>query len=445
MTINPLMTAAITEEILPYVFGVHDLDTPYPAKLKLSNGDLLHDNGVVMFTIDGGRIIAEFFGYDYNEDSTIIVPDGLRDGKLVLTDCEVEIPIAYAYNNPKARKMYTQIEMPALNTYKLVPTDWISRQEVSKLSSISMIINNLPELHLPQYSKRSPTEFSIKKEGVCLQDDDWQVMLYQPPVQQYRDQPVYEVFISKKDRLMPNPFAEGAEGTETSRVLLCIRYFLSFLTGRWISPAITTGYSPGHNGPVCAKIGLLEASEPGKVDRFIATPPPPGIKWPDLFAEFSRVYEDEKEVPYLRNVIEHFVECRMTIYAGRIHQAMTASQSTLEAILKWWWLRNDVEPFSQTLTKTVERAELGKDTGKFIDWNDFNLMVKQAKDLRNEIAHGDVVQEDSQEPAVVTRYQRLYALCTFCTELARLLILAKLGDRSANGFGVMAYGVPWAK
>ena len=269
MAINSIVVDALME-VLPYALGVHDLDTPYPAKLVLSNGDPLHDNGVTMFSIDGGRFIAEFFGYDYNYSNSIIAPDGLRGGKLVLTDCEVEIPIANAYNNPKARKMYGQIDMPALNTYKLAPTlDWISRQGVANLSSITMIINNLPDLHLPEYSKHSPTEFSAKREGVSLQDDEWQVLLYQPLGQLNREPPVYEVSVSKKDGAMPSPFVEG---NETPRILLCIRYFLSFLTGRWINQAITFGHSPGNYGPVCARIGLLEAGEPGKVDRFIATP-----------------------------------------------------------------------------------------------------------------------------------------------------------------------------
>ena len=124
---------------------------------------------------------------------------------------------------------------------------------------------------------------------------------------------------------------------------------------------------------------------------------------------------------------------------------MTASQSTLEAILKWWWLKDNIEPSAETLTKTVEQAELGRDEGKCVDWSAFDPMVKQAKDLRNEIAHGDVVQEDSQRPEVVSRYQRLYYLCTFFRELARLLILAKLGNRGTNNIGFLVGSVPWAK
>ncbi len=440
MAISSIVTDAI-KRVLAYVFGVHDLDTPYPAKLKLSNGDMLHDSGVAMFTIDDGRLIAEFFGYDYNHESAFIAPNGLRGGKLVLTDCEVEMPILYADSNPKARTLHTQIDVHVLNTYKLVPTfDWISQQEVPNLSSITMIINNLPDLHLPQYSTRSFTEFSVKKEGAHLQDDDWQVVLYQPPVQQIRETPVYEVVIRKNEGTMPSPCVGG---NGTSRTLLCIEYFLSFLTGRWINQAVAIGYSPGYHGPVCAKVGHLEASEPGKVDRFIAKPYAIASEWPVLFTEFSRIYADEEKGPYLRNVIEHFVECQMTLHAGRIHQAMTASQSTLEAILKWWWLKNEVKPFAKMLRKTVEQAELGKGAGKSIDWDAFDLMVNQARDLRKEIAHGDVVQEDSQDPAVVRRYQRLVYMCSFYMELARLLILAKLGDRGPNGIG-MIVGVPWA-
>lgn len=431
MAISPIVTDAL-KGVLPHVLGVHDLDTPYPAKLNLSNGNLLHDNGVAMFTIDDGRLVAEFFGYDSKYGIVITVPDGLRGGKLVLTGCEVEIPIAYAYNNPKARSMYA-IPMPALDTYNLIPTsDWISRQEVSSLASIKMILNNLPDLHLLEYSTRSLTELSIEKQRVNLQDDDWQVMLYQQPLQQNRETPTYEVLISRKDGLMPSPFGEGWEKSETLRMLLCVRYFLSFLTGRWISQALTIGYSSKYYGTLCAKIGHLET--PGKVDRFIATLEPPGIKWPTLFAEFSRIYADEKEGPYLRNAIEHFAECQMTSHAERTHQAMAASQSTLEAIMKWWWMRKRIGPFARTLTKTVEQAELGKDSGRSIDWNAFHRMVKQATKLRNNIAHSHVVQEDSR---------RLVYLCSFFRELARLLIFAKLGDRSVNGIG-MIIGVPWA-
>ena len=430
MPISPIVTDAL-KGVLPYVLGVHDLDTPYPAKLKLSNGDILHDDGVAMFTIDDGGLVAEFFGYDYK--STFTVPNGLRGGKLVLTDCEVEISIGYAYSNPKARTIYTQIDMPALSTYKLAPKfDWISRQEVPNLSSITMIINNLPDLILPEYSTRSFTEFSVKKEGAHLRNDDWQVVLYRPPVQQNQDIPVYEVVIKKNEGSMPSPFMAGGDESETLHTLLCIRYFLSFLTGRRINQAVTIGYLPGYYGPVCAKVGDLET--PGRVDRFVATQEPPGIKWPTLFAEFSRVYADEKEGPYLRNAIEYFAECQMTLHAGRIHQAMTASQSTLEAILKWWWLKNEVKPFAKTLRKTVEQAELGKDSGRSIDWNAFDRMVKQAIKLRQEIVHSDVVQQDSQS---------LVGLCSFYMELARLLIFAKLGDRSVNGIG-MIVGVPWA-
>ena len=429
MAISPIVTDAL-KGVLPHVLGVHDLDTPYPAKLKLSNGNLLHDNGVAMFTIDDGRLVAEFFGYDYK--GTIMVPDGLSGGKLILTNCAVEIPIAYAYNNPKARSMYA-IPMQALDTYNLIPTsDWISRQEVSSLASIKMILNNLPDLHLLESSTRSLTEFSIEKQRVDLQDDDWQVVLYQQPLQQNRETPVYEVLISKKEGHMPSPFGEGWEESEALRMLLCVRYFLSFLTGRWINQAVTMGYSSKYYGTVCARVGDMET--PGKVDRFIATLEPPGVKWRGLFAEFSRIYADEKEGPHLRNAIEQFAECQMTLHAGRIHQAMTASQSTLEAILKWWWLKNEVKPFTKMLRNTVEQAELGKDSGRSIDWNAFDRMVKKATKLRKEIVHSDVVQQDSQS---------LVGLCSFYRELARLLIFAKLGDRSVNGIG-MIIGVPWA-
>ena len=161
--------------------------------------------------------------------------------------------------------------------------------------------------------------------------------------------------------------------------------------------------------------------------------------WPKLFAKFWELWRDEKESDHLRNVVQHYIEAQRAIDDNSVSQALVATQSTLQGLTRWWnnlrlsaqFGRDTKENFRSLAAKAVQKAELGKDDGLTINMNELEAIIKIANDYRNDIDHGRGITIEKEMERV--------SLCrAHHHNLTRLLILAKLGNRSRNARGYMA-------
>ena len=79
----------------------------------------------------------------------------------------------------------------------------------------------------------------------------------------------------------------------------------------------------------------------------------------------------------------------------------------------------------------MQKAELGRDSGLVIDEEVLEAIIKKASKYRNYIDHGSggIIEGDVQEIIDCRMHHH---------NLARLLILAKLGDRGRDARGCLA-------
>ena len=160
--------------------------------------------------------------------------------------------------------------------------------------------------------------------------------------------------------------------------------------------------------------------------------------WPSLFDEFWNRYIELDNREHLKNSLYHYLEAQRVFDDGSIGQALVAAQSTLQALTRWW---NDVDishrfgppgpTFDQLLIKAVQKAELGKDSDLAIDEKALRDTIKKIIEYRNDIDHGRGRNIQGHEQSIVNCQMHHH-------NLARLLILAKLGNRDRDVRGCFA-------
>ncbi len=163
--------------------------------------------------------------------------------------------------------------------------------------------------------------------------------------------------------------------------------------------------------------------------------------WPSLFAEFWNRYTEPDSHEHLTNTLYHYLEAQRVFDDGSIGQALVAAQSTLQALTRWW---NGLDvshrfgprgpTFDQLLVKAVKKAKLGQDSGVVIEEKALRATIKLAVEYRNDIDHGRGINIEGNEQKVV--HCRMHH-----HNLARLLILAKLGSHDRDARGCIAG--PW--
>ena len=157
--------------------------------------------------------------------------------------------------------------------------------------------------------------------------------------------------------------------------------------------------------------------------------------WPSLFKEFWSRYNEPDSREHLRNVVSHYVEAQRVFDDSSIGQALVAAQSTLQALTRWW-NGSDIDDkfgppgptFDHLLIKGVREAKLGQDSGVVIDEEVLRARIKVATEYRNDIDHGRGRNIEGQEQDVINHRMHHH-------NLARLLILAKMGNRNRDARG----------
>ena len=161
--------------------------------------------------------------------------------------------------------------------------------------------------------------------------------------------------------------------------------------------------------------------------------------WPSMFNEFWNRYNEPENREHLGNAVYHYIASQQDFDYGSIGQALVAAQSTLQALTRWWngldtsyrFGRRNGPTFDQWLVKAIRKAELGKDSGVVVDEERLCAKVEEASRYRNDIDHGRGGRIEGHGQQVVDCW-------THHQNLARLLVLAKLGNRNRDARGCMA-------
>ncbi|MDE2807316.1 MAG: hypothetical protein OXN90_02760 [Gemmatimonadota bacterium] len=445
----------LKKEILPCVIQIHDFDVPWPAKLQSGSAFLghEHENGVVMFNIgNDGYLNAEYFSHDGSG------PLIFGEGKLIMRDTQVEISNRVLGLNPKVEE-YFHDSMPKMTAYNLLISGWIVGSLRAKIRAARMTLLDMPNLHLPQLEPSVSNEnhliptftrqnntgryavehsrhpiLGLTSKNVILEigPGDWSVQLMESNFNLSQETgPLYHVTLAKGDR---SPFTLSDE-----RIGNALYKFLSFQARRWITtPTIVCDPSDTDNqitkygcvGRLTSNITqLAESRKPATIWQ----------KWPNLFQEFLRQYNDPDSREHLRNAVYHYVEANQVLDDAAVGQALVAAQATLQALTRWWneleidfkFGRRNGPTFEQLLIKAVQQAKLGKDSGAVVDEKALQSTIREAVGYRNDIDHGrgGVVAEHRRRVGELQRHHQ---------NLARLLILAKLGDRDRDTSGHFA-------
>ena len=138
----------------------------------------------------------------------------------------------------------------------------------------------------------------------------------------------------------------------------------------------------------------------------------------------------------MRNTVHHYVECQKIFDESAIDYALVAAQSTLQALVRWWNDKDTSFRFSSTkptsfrrlLLTAVDKAELGVDRGMVLNVVELADVSNNATKLRNAIDH-------SRGGNVANNAQSVAALGLYYHNLARFLLLAKLGYRGSDARG----------
>ena len=198
---------------------------------------------------------------------------------------------------------------------------------------------------------------------------------------------------------------------------------------------VTIGFGTGD--PTVRLVWVGKLSLPDAADNSVWTAADTRA-WPSLFKEFWDRYNEQGDREHLRNCLYHYTEAQRVFDDGSIGQALVAAQSTLQALTRWW---NGLDithrfgppgaTFAHRLVKAVQKAELGRDSGLVVDEKALEAMISKASGYRHDIDHGRGGSIEGQEQEVI--YCRMHH-----HNLARLLILAKLGNRDRDARGCFA-------
>jgi hypothetical protein len=160
--------------------------------------------------------------------------------------------------------------------------------------------------------------------------------------------------------------------------------------------------------------------------------------WPRLFNEFWNRYTEPDSHEHLTNTVYHYLEAQRVFDDGSIGQAVVAAQSTLQALTRWWnglgisYRFGPPGPtFDQLLIKAVQKAKLGQGSGVAVDERQLRDIIQVASKYRNHVDHGRRINIEGLEQNVVNWTLHHH-------NLARYLILAKLGNRDRDTRGIFA-------
>ena len=439
LSVHPDILEILRKQVLPHVIKVQGFNIPSPAELWI-DGCCHHQNGVAMLNIgDLGFLNAEYFAYD--NLGSHWYPSRAADVRLKLTHTQTEILSQLVRANPKTRMIFGGVEMPPVEAYNCHINGWIGGSTATAMPAARITLIDLPDLHLPHSQEWAPEDdrgyFTMR--GILfsnailkLNAGDWSIDLIEANSNLTTDAgKLYHTTLTRRDG---SPFT-----LDDGSILDALIDFLSFQAGRWITvPTIVCD-------PVDPNVWVIERARIGKLIPTTTRsghtgPTATDIRiWPSLFEEFWKQYTDQSSHEHLKNTVHHYVEANQLLSDGYIGQALVAARSTLQALTRWWngykithqfiESEKDNQPsFRQLLNEAVQKADLGKDSKLVIDEAALEDAIKTTARWRNDIDHGRGAKIEGHGQTVVDCQLHHH-------NLARLLILAKLGNRDRDARG----------
>ena len=443
MPVHPFVSELLNDSVLPYVIHVHGLDIPYPAELWIGDVPAIKRGVVSLHVCEDGYLSAEYFAFDpgYRYDLLGMAPDREEDCRIVILDSRVELPILTIHSNKKTRTVYDTAEIPGIVGYECRISDWLGDPE-SEIDSATILMTDFPIVRMPTLTKNLPDRplhknISLRQREVSnavlsLEAEEWIVQLEQPTSPgEFNPDSVTVANISRKDG------ASFVLDETDSGVLMALRTFLSFQCGAWVNTALIV-CNVKDKGSVKANRAL--------VGRLL-TPGYQGISartatdfetWPGMFARFWQLFRRPASRRRLQNAVSHYVSSSAVFQNSQsATYAIAPTRSALEALVKWWrdlpddfqFSGRDGTRFTDLLLETLHKAKLGVESGRRIDFQQVERVVKQGTQFRNTMDHGSAGSIPDEELHRVIEHQQ------YLHNLARLLISAKLGVRSADHRG----------
>ena len=400
-----------------------------------------------MFNVDGGRYLtAEYFGYDNIEYMPLGILTHMFDtserlnARLVMSTTEVEIPIWRISQSRKARTIYSGISMPEIMAYECRIQGWIGGVADTEMPSANITLLNMPDLRLFQSTLPADDEdhgsfvlrgSTTRKATMKLEAGGWNIELTK--VDSNRQNEAGEVYRASLRRVDGSQFTL-LDDLDQDAIVNVLHKFLSFQCGNWIGiPTIICAPANQNNWAIeRAWVGRLVSTIELSENEETASE---WTGWPELFSQFWNQYDNEESRKHLSNSVYHFVESERIFRDGTIGHALVAAQSTLQALTRWWnGLRTDFrfgrdgETFKVLLMKAVKEAEVGKDNGLQIDEGEVERVIGNTIKYRNDIDHG-------RGGDLIIDTEKIAAHRMYCHDLARFLLLAKLGGHGRDARG----------
>ena len=329
---------------------------------------------------------------------------------------------------------------PPITSYDCEINGWIGGPSDTEMRAAHITLLGLPDLHLPHAGWHAPDEdheiFTMRgttsRNAVLkLEAGERSIQLTESRSNDTRAERLYHATLAKQDC---TPFTLSDE-----KILHALGNFLAFQVGGWITFSTIICVPVDPNNWVVERARVNKLTSTVMRSHQSARTATDWQTWPSLFDEFWNQYTDPSSGEHLTNAVYHYVESQQVFDDGSIGQALVAAQSTLQALTRWW---NELDMnfqfgsgpknrFNDLIIKAVKQARLGTDSGVVIDENALQAAINKAADYRNDIDHGRGGNIGSQAQSVVNCQ-------THHHNLARLLILAKCGNRDRDARGYFA-------
>ena len=426
----------ILNRIVREVCRATALQVPAPTTLRIDGMPVPHLATAQLYVNESGYLTAEYFTHN------AITQEKLSTARWAMPREKVtiqwggegpELPIDHITESNKTR-VRPHLNYPALAGFNFELNGWIG-PETALVNGVHLTLNNLPsgiiDHHgrMPMTDENTSTPNIIRKRetqttlAIVLETDEWIAEIEASEynrTDQY--QPLHRARVYRKDHEQ----FQIHEDSEAGHLINALRLFLSFQTGRWIEVPTILGVTAEYL-PERACIGRVFIPDQAHAKKELASD---FSTWPMQFPAFWQLYRDPKQSKDLWNVVGQYVRHTTNFSANPIG-AIDDVFATLEAMTKWWRPKKEDEHLIQKIMSAVRQADLRTRSGRTADTKTIEEFLKSAYADRNDATHGRIGKIINEKgPATVDHHM-------YCHNLARLMILAKMNDRTGDMRGFM--------
>ena len=427
----------ILNKIVREVCRATALQVPAPTTLRIGGMPVPHLATAQLYVNESGYLTAEYFTHNTITQGKLSTAQWAMPREKVTIQWGEEGPELPIDNITESNKTRTRphLNYPALAGFNLELNGWIG-PETALVNEAHLTLNNLPSGiidhrgRMPMTDEDTGTWNIVRKRDtqtalaiVLTTEEGWIAEIRASEynrTDQY--QPLHRARVYRKDQKQ----FQIDDDSEAGHLINAVRLFLSFQTGRWIEVPTIMGATPEYI-PERACIGRVFIPGQAHAKRELASD---FHTWPMQFPVFWELYRDQKQSKDLWNVVGQYVRHTTNFRANAIG-AIDDVFATLEAMTKWWRPKKEDEHLIQKVMSAVTQADLRTRDGRTADTETIEKFLKSAYADRNDATHGRIGKIISEKgPATVVNHM-------YCHNLARLMILAKMNDRTGDMRGFM--------